>query len=156
MMTHRAVTKTARTGGALPWTRDAKRTGGANGVVVSASAGRRWNHLVSKPGGRKDERGTLVCLNAGVTEFATDNGSCYGSFCYNFEFERNEEALPSHWKPTIRVAVSGAAGQISNHLLFQVCCSRSIFFFFLHHQKIKKKLSVEESCWTSLRGKGLF
>jgi malate dehydrogenase (NADP+) len=62
-----------------------------------------------------------VQANAGLQEVTeTDNGECYGMFCYNFEFDKTEEAVPKSWKPMIRVAVSGAAGQISNHLLFQI------------------------------------
>ena len=33
--------------------------------------------------------------NAGVTEMETDNGTCYGSFCYNFEFENVSRDAPN-------------------------------------------------------------
>eukprot|EP00793_Prasinoderma_coloniale_P005809 PRCOL_00004283-RA len=43
--------------------------------------------------------------------------ACFGVFCHTLSAE---EAVPKTWKKTIRVAVSGAAGQISNHLLFML------------------------------------
>ena len=100
--------------------------------------------------------------NAGSLEFETDNGSCYGSFCYNFEFERTEEALPSHWKPMIRVAVSGAAGQISNHLLFQIASGltfgedQPVALHLLGSDRSKDAvqgvaMELEDSCYPLLR-----
>ena len=38
---------------------------------------------------------------------------------------QEDPRLTATWKKTIRVAVSGAAGQISNHLLFMVGSRRA-------------------------------
>jgi len=38
---------------------------------------------------------------------------------------QQEELKQKQWKKTIRVAVSGAAGMISNHLLFKLASGRS-------------------------------
>nr|CAA58776.1 NADP-dependent malate dehydrogenase [Selaginella martensii] len=43
---------------------------------------------------------------------------CYGVFCVTYDLK--EEEKPKTWKKLVRVAVSGAAGTISNHLLFKI------------------------------------
>jgi malate dehydrogenase (NADP+) len=45
----------------------------------------------------------------------------FGSFCNAYDIDNEADELTGTWKKTIRVAVSGAAGQISNHLLFMLC-----------------------------------
>jgi len=45
----------------------------------------------------------------------------FGSFCNAYDMDNEADELTGTWKKTIRVAVSGAAGQISNHLLFMLC-----------------------------------
>ncbi|KAG2310863.1 hypothetical protein Bca52824_022420 [Brassica carinata] len=53
-----------------------------------------------------------------------DNGSvktkkeCYGIFCLTYHLKAEEET--KSWKKMINIAVSGAAGMISNHLLFKL------------------------------------
>ncbi|MCO5596668.1 hypothetical protein L7F22_050736 [Adiantum nelumboides] len=43
---------------------------------------------------------------------------CYGVFCVTYDL--NLEEKPKSWKKLLRIAVSGAAGTISNHLLFKI------------------------------------
>lgn len=43
---------------------------------------------------------------------------CYGVFCVTYDLKQEEK--PKSWKKLIRIAVSGAAGTISNHLLFKI------------------------------------
>lgn len=46
------------------------------------------------------------------------DGQCFGVFCVTYDL--NESERPKTWKKMVRVAVSGAAGMISNHLLFKL------------------------------------
>ncbi|GAU16986.1 hypothetical protein TSUD_37440 [Trifolium subterraneum] len=46
---------------------------------------------------------------------------CYGVFCLTYDLKAEEET--KSWKKLINIAVSGAAGMISNHLLFKVVIS---------------------------------
>eukprot|EP00249_Psilotum_nudum_P017111 c26166_g7_i1 orf=396-2072(-) len=43
---------------------------------------------------------------------------CYGVFCVTYDLKENER--PKSWKKLVRIAISGAAGTISNHLLFKI------------------------------------
>ena len=43
-----------------------------------------------------------------------------GVFRLEYDVSQDEAHRPNTWKPTIVIAVSGAAGQISNHLLFKI------------------------------------
>lgn len=45
---------------------------------------------------------------------------CYGVFCLTYDISKEDPSATESWKKTIKVAVSGAAGQISNHLLFKL------------------------------------
>jgi malate dehydrogenase (NADP+) len=54
-----------------------------------------------------------------VDQKKPDNVQCYGLFCISYDL-KEEELKAKQWKKTIRVAVSGAAGMISNHLLFKL------------------------------------
>lgn len=54
-----------------------------------------------------------------VAQEEENAGQCYGIFCLNYDL-KEEELKQKNWKKTIRVAVSGAAGMISNHLLFML------------------------------------
>jgi malate dehydrogenase (NADP+) len=49
---------------------------------------------------------------------ASDDDNCFGVFCLTYDATKEEK--PKTWKKTVRVAVSGAAGQIANHLLFKI------------------------------------
>lgn len=43
---------------------------------------------------------------------------CFGVFCVTYDLKQEE--TPKSWKKLLRIAVSGAAGTISNHLLFKI------------------------------------
>eukprot|EP00240_Pyramimonas_obovata_P001966 CAMPEP_0118925984 /NCGR_PEP_ID=MMETSP1169-20130426/3777_1 /TAXON_ID=36882 /ORGANISM="Pyramimonas obovata, Strain CCMP722" /LENGTH=441 /DNA_ID=CAMNT_0006867437 /DNA_START=63 /DNA_END=1388 /DNA_ORIENTATION=- len=45
---------------------------------------------------------------------------CVGIYCIPYDLKTAAGAMPDTWKKPIVVAVSGAAGQISNHLLFMI------------------------------------
>lgn len=45
-------------------------------------------------------------------------GQCFGVFCVTYDLKEDER--PRTWKKTVRIAVSGAAGMIANHLLFKL------------------------------------
>lgn len=53
----------------------------------------------------------------GVAE-SQKGGECFGVFCVTYDLK--EEEKPKAWKKTVRIAVSGAAGMIANHLLFKL------------------------------------
>lgn len=71
----------------------------------------------TRGGGRRGE--TIVRRNtpAGVGRKTDDP---MGVFRLEYDVSQDEAHRPSTWKPTIVIAVSGAAGQISNHLLFKI------------------------------------
>uniref|UniRef100_A0A0C9QSG3 malate dehydrogenase (NADP(+)) n=1 Tax=Wollemia nobilis TaxID=56998 RepID=A0A0C9QSG3_9CONI len=55
-----------------------------------------------------------------TTTIAPDGSKreCFGVFCLTYDLKEEEE--PKSWKKLIKIAVSGAAGMISNHLLFKI------------------------------------
>lgn len=46
------------------------------------------------------------------------SAECYGVFCLTYDLQEGER--PNKWKKLLRIAVSGAAGAISNQLLFKI------------------------------------
>lgn len=54
-----------------------------------------------------------------ISDSESNNGAqCFGVFCVTYDLKEGER--PKTWKKTVRVAVSGAAGMIANHLLFKI------------------------------------
>ncbi|KAJ4773653.1 malate dehydrogenase [Rhynchospora pubera] len=53
-----------------------------------------------------------------VPSDTTSNRDCYGVFCTTYDLKADEKT--KSWKSLIKIAVSGAAGMISNHLLFKL------------------------------------
>ncbi|RXH93136.1 hypothetical protein DVH24_013712 [Malus domestica] len=51
------------------------------------------------------------------TEDPKNKPECFGVFCLTYDLQAEEET--KSWKKLINIAVSGAAGMISNHLLFK-------------------------------------
>lgn len=51
-------------------------------------------------------------------EDSLKDGQCFGVFCVTYDLKEDERQRT--WKKTVRVAVSGAAGMIANHLLFKL------------------------------------
>ncbi|KAL5709753.1 malate dehydrogenase (NADP(+)) [Ranunculus cassubicifolius] len=71
-------------------------------------------------------------------------GECYGVFCLTYDLKAAEETKT--WKKLINIAVSGAAGMISNHLLFKLASGE----VFGQDQPIALKLLGSERSFEAL------
>ncbi|CAM8889109.1 unnamed protein product [Rhodiola kirilowii] len=71
---------------------------------------------------------------------------CYGVFCLTYDLKAEEET--KKWKKLINVAVSGAAGMISNHLLFKLASGE----VFGPDQPIALKLLGSQRSFEALEG----
>lgn len=71
---------------------------------------------------------------------------CYGVFCLTYDLKAEEET--KSWKKMINIAVSGAAGMISNHLLFKLASGE----VFGPDQPIALKLLGSERSLQALEG----
>ncbi|KAG7012923.1 Malate dehydrogenase [NADP], chloroplastic, partial [Cucurbita argyrosperma subsp. argyrosperma] len=71
---------------------------------------------------------------------------CYGVFCLTYDLKDEEET--TSWKKMINIAVSGAAGMISNHLLFKLAAGE----VFGPDQPIALKLLGSERSLQALEG----
>ncbi|ERN04803.1 hypothetical protein AMTRI_Chr07g29060 [Amborella trichopoda] len=79
-------------------------------------------------------------------EDATKRADCYGVFCVTYDLIAEEET--TSWKKLIKVAVSGAAGMISNHLLFKLASGE----VFGPDQPVALKLLGSERSFVALEG----
>ncbi|CAL8462477.1 g2010 [Coccomyxa elongata] len=130
------------------------------GVPIAPIRSQRYVQLNSKK--------TIVSLVASTSDpFAATASSStddnFGVFKLNYDV-RNEDQrlLQKLWKTTIRVAISGAAGNISNHLLFMLASGgvfgmdQPISFQLLGSQESQRKLEgvameLEDSLYPLLR-----
>ncbi|CAN1238568.1 Malate dehydrogenase [NADP], chloroplastic [Linum grandiflorum] len=71
---------------------------------------------------------------------------CYGVFCLTYDLKAEEET--KSWKKMINIAVSGAAGMISNHLLFKLASGE----VFGPDQPIALRLLGSERSFQALEG----
>ncbi|PSR92980.1 malate dehydrogenase, partial [Actinidia chinensis var. chinensis] len=71
---------------------------------------------------------------------------CYGVFCLTYDLKAEDET--KSWKKFINIAVSGAAGMISNHLLFKLASGE----VFGPDQPIALKLLGSERPFQVLEG----
>ncbi|KAK7858882.1 malate dehydrogenase [NADP], chloroplastic-like [Quercus suber] len=71
---------------------------------------------------------------------------CFGVFCLTYDLKAEEETKT--WKKLINIAVSGAAGMISNHLLFKLASGE----VFGPDQPIALKLLGSERSFQALEG----
>ncbi|KAG8048314.1 hypothetical protein GUJ93_ZPchr0008g12005 [Zizania palustris] len=71
---------------------------------------------------------------------------CYGVFCTTYDLKADEKT--KSWKSLVNVAVSGAAGMISNHLLFKLASGE----VFGPDQPIALKLLGSERSLQALEG----
>uniref|UniRef100_A0A7N1A4X7 Malate dehydrogenase [NADP], chloroplastic n=1 Tax=Kalanchoe fedtschenkoi TaxID=63787 RepID=A0A7N1A4X7_KALFE len=71
---------------------------------------------------------------------------CFGVFCLTYDLKAEEETKT--WKKLINVAVSGAAGMISNHLLFKIASGE----VFGPDQPIALKLLGSQRSFEALEG----
>ncbi|KAF5467017.1 hypothetical protein F2P56_016890 [Juglans regia] len=75
-----------------------------------------------------------------------NKSECYGVFCLTYDLKAEEET--KSWKKLINIAVSGAAGMISNHLLFKLASGE----VFGPDQPIALKLLGSERSFQALEG----
>lgn len=80
------------------------------------------------------------------TEEAKNKSECFGVFCQTYDLKAEEET--KSWKKLINVAVSGAAGMISNHLLFKLASGE----VFGPNQPVALKLLGSERSFQALEG----
>ncbi|KAF6167714.1 hypothetical protein GIB67_017209 [Kingdonia uniflora] len=80
------------------------------------------------------------------TDSSKSKRDCYGVFCLTYDLEAEEKT--KSWKSLINVAVSGAAGMISNHLLFKLASGE----VFGQDQPIALKLLGSERSFQALEG----
>uniref|UniRef100_A0A2R3TVA5 Malate dehydrogenase [NADP], chloroplastic n=1 Tax=Neolamarckia cadamba TaxID=153762 RepID=A0A2R3TVA5_9GENT len=80
------------------------------------------------------------------TEDTKKKPDCYGVFCLTYDLKAEEETRS--WKKLINIAVSGAAGMISNHLLFKLASGE----VFGPDQPIALKLLGSERSLQALEG----
>ncbi|OVA17949.1 Lactate/malate dehydrogenase [Macleaya cordata] len=71
---------------------------------------------------------------------------CFGVFCVTYDLKAEEQT--KSWKKLINIAVSGAAGMISNHLLFKLASGE----VFGPDQPIALKLLGSERSFEALEG----
>ncbi|KAJ7974989.1 malate dehydrogenase [Quillaja saponaria] len=79
-------------------------------------------------------------------EEPNNKNDCYGVFCLTYDLKAEEETRS--WKKLINIAVSGAAGMISNHLLFKLASGE----VFGPDQPIALKLLGSERSFQALEG----
>jgi len=96
----------------------------------------------------KAARKQSLVVKAEATETAEAAGECQGIFCLNYDISQDDENKSKNWKPMIKIAVSGAAGQISNHLLFKLASGE----VFGQDQPISLKLLGSERSREALEG----
>ncbi|EEF29757.1 malate dehydrogenase, putative [Ricinus communis] len=87
-------------------------------------------------------------------EKSKDKSDCFGVFCQTYDLVAEEETKT--WKKLINIAVSGAAGMISNHLLFKTqLILRHIRHFLLscllHSTTTGVAMELEDSLYPLLR-----
>ncbi|KAL8533198.1 hypothetical protein ACS0TY_009444 [Phlomoides rotata] len=80
------------------------------------------------------------------TEEPRKKPECYGIFCLTYDLKAEEET--KSWKKLVNVAVSGAAGMISNHLLFKIASGE----VFGPDQPVALKLLGSERSLQALEG----
>ncbi|KAI4370682.1 hypothetical protein MLD38_019004 [Melastoma candidum] len=115
----------------------------------------RWTSLqrsVRLPGVAKSSTRISCSVNqapapvAVQTEEPKGKNECYGVFCLTYDLRAEEET--ESWKKLISVAVSGAAGMISNHLLFKLASGE----VFGPDQPVALKLLGSERSFQALEG----
>ncbi|KAG8501909.1 hypothetical protein CXB51_004593 [Gossypium anomalum] len=83
-----------------------------------------------------------ICTSSG----SQGKSECYGVFCLTYDLQAEEET--KSWKKLISIAVSGAAGMISNHLLFKIASGE----VFGPNQPVALKLLGSERSIQALEG----
>ncbi len=111
---------------------------------------RRRNSLRPLPRTRNSGISCSVVTNEAPAAVQTQDlkikSECYGIFCIAYDLKAEEET--KSWKKLINIAVSGAAGMISNHLLFKLASGE----VFGPDQPIALKLLGSERSFQALEG----
>ncbi|ONM03919.1 Malate dehydrogenase [NADP], chloroplastic [Zea mays] len=81
-----------------------------------------------------------------ATEAPASRKECFGVFCTTYDLKAEDKT--KSWKKLVNVAVSGAAGMISNHLLFKLASGE----VFGQDQPIALKLLGSERSFQALEG----
>lgn len=79
---------------------------------------------------------------------AADSKNQYGVFRLSYDVKNEDPALTRNWKKTIRVAVTGASGNIANHLLFMLASGE----VYGREQPIALQLLGSERSYGALEG----
>ncbi|CAD5191715.1 unnamed protein product [Musa acuminata subsp. malaccensis] len=77
---------------------------------------------------------------------ASSKRECFGVFCTTYDLKADEKT--KSWKTLINIAISGAAGMISNHLLFKLASGE----VFGSDQPIALKLLGSKRSFQALEG----
>ncbi|KAK8459438.1 hypothetical protein SEVIR_2G142300v4 [Setaria viridis] len=106
----------------------------------------------------RSRRNQLVCCSLDATKQvvqeerpaavkdAAGRTDCFGVFCTTYDLRADEETKT--WKKVVNIAVSGAAGTISNHLLFKLASGE----VFGQDQPIALKLLGSQKSFQALEG----
>uniref|UniRef100_A0A453RTX4 Lactate/malate dehydrogenase N-terminal domain-containing protein n=1 Tax=Aegilops tauschii subsp. strangulata TaxID=200361 RepID=A0A453RTX4_AEGTS len=123
--------------------------GGSTGALGAHAARRRSVQLLrprrptfrcSVEAAKQQVQGTLAA------EAEAARKECFGVFCTTYDLEADEKT--KSWKKLVNVSVSGAAGMISNHLLFKLASGE----VFGQDQPIALKLLGSERSLQALEG----
>eukprot|EP00227_Mantoniella_beaufortii_P004367 CAMPEP_0197610056 /NCGR_PEP_ID=MMETSP1326-20131121/52496_1 /TAXON_ID=1155430 /ORGANISM="Genus nov. species nov., Strain RCC2288" /LENGTH=436 /DNA_ID=CAMNT_0043178515 /DNA_START=15 /DNA_END=1325 /DNA_ORIENTATION=+ len=90
------------------------RVAGARRAAVSASP------AISTTSAFFSTKGKAAARSLTVRVAAEAAPAVLGVFKLEYDISKDDKTKSAGWKPTIVIAVSGAAGQISNHLLFKI------------------------------------
>ncbi|KAE8810887.1 malate dehydrogenase [Hordeum vulgare] len=124
---------------------------GSTGALGAHAARRRSAQLLcprrptfrcSVEAAKQQVQGTLAAEAAAEAA----RNECFGVFCTTYDLEADEKT--KSWKKLVNVSVSGAAGMISNHLLFKLASGE----VFGQDQPIALKLLGSERSLQALEG----
>uniref|UniRef100_A0A061R3V3 malate dehydrogenase (NADP(+)) n=1 Tax=Tetraselmis sp. GSL018 TaxID=582737 RepID=A0A061R3V3_9CHLO len=97
---------------------------------------------------QRPARISTTFVRASADTISASPSKAYGVFKLSYNVDNEPASRTKDWKKTINVAVSGAAGQISNHLLFMLA-SGSVFG---NNQPISLRLLGSERSFEALEG----
>ncbi|KAG1666896.1 hypothetical protein FOA52_013530 [Chlamydomonas sp. UWO 241] len=83
-----------------------------------------------------------------VRASASNDSTAFGVFKLSYDVSKEDPALTRNWKPTIKVAVTGASGNIANHLLFMLASGE----VYGKDQPIALQLLGSERSYAALEG----
>eukprot|EP00873_Tetraselmis_striata_P002873 jgi/Tetstr1/423137/TSEL_013906.t1 len=125
----------------------AAAAGRASSAKLSAKPALSGVRLAAPLQAKRAARNATQTVRAAAEAPAAENKN-YGVFKLSYSIDNEPSSRTKNWKKTINVAISGAAGQISNHLLFMLA-SGSVFG---NDQPIALKLLGSERSYEALEG----